>query len=107
MTVKSSPGNAIINIDLREAATLDPHAVLARLDSRPGGLTTSEATQRLSTFGLNVLSVHRVRASVVLWRQLRNPILILLLGAALVSGLTGGGTNAIIIAVIVALRVGL
>jgi len=107
MRVHSSPDSAIINFDLREAAALDPQAVLARLDSRLEGLTTSEATQRLTTYGFNVLSVHRVRASVVLWRQLRNPILILLLGAALVSGLTGGGTNAIIIAVIVVLSVGL
>ncbi len=43
----------------------------------------------------------------VLVRQIRNPILILLLGAALVSGFTGGGTNAVIIAVIVFLSVGL
>ena len=50
---------------------------------------------------------HRVRVTAVLFRQVRNPILILLLGAALVSGLTGGGTNAAIIAVIVALSVGL
>ena len=107
MKVQPAPDNAIINLDLKEAAALDPHAVLARLDSRPEGLTTPEATQRLATYGLNVLAVHRVRASVVLWRQLRNPILILLLGAALVSGLTGGGTNAIIIAVIVVLSVGL
>jgi len=48
-----------------------------------------------------------VRAFAVLLRQIRNPILILLLGAALVSGLTGGGTNAPIIAVIVALSVSL
>ena len=45
--------------------------------------------------------------SAVLFRQVRNPILLLLLGAALVSGLTGGGTNAVIIAVIVFLSVGL
>ena len=43
----------------------------------------------------------------MLLRQIRNPILVLLLGAALVSGLTGGGTNAVIIAVIVFLSVGL
>ncbi len=54
-----------------------------------------------------MLATHEVRAAAVLWRQLRNPILLLLLGAALVSGLTGGGTNAVIIAVIVALSVGL
>ncbi len=43
----------------------------------------------------------------ILFRQIRNPILVLLLAAALVSGLTGGGTNALIIAAIVALSVGL
>ncbi len=57
--------------------------------------------------GPNELGVHRVRPAAVLLRQVRNPILVLLLGAALVSGLTGGGTNAAIIAVIVALSVGL
>ncbi len=48
-----------------------------------------------------------MRATAVLLRQIKNPILLLLLGAALVSGLTGGGTNAVIIAVIVLLSVGL
>ena len=61
----------------------------------------------MQQFGPNALGTHRVRATAVLFRQIRNPILILLLGAALVSGLTGGGTNAAIIAVIVALSVGL
>ena len=41
------------------------------------------------------------------WGQLRNPLLLLLLVAAGVSGLTGDPTGAIIIAVIVALSVGL
>jgi len=107
MKRQSSPENANINFNLGDAALLDFDAVLTRLDSRPEGLTSAEATQRLAIHGLNALTVHRVRASVILWRQLRNPILILLLGAALVSGLTGGGTNAIIIAVIVFLSVGL
>jgi len=48
-----------------------------------------------------------VRALAVLWGQLRNPLLLLLLVAAGVSGLTGDPTDAIIIAVIVALSVGL
>ena len=51
--------------------------------------------------------MHRVRASAVLLRQIRNPILVLLLGAALVSAFTGGATNVLIIAVIVVLSVGL
>ena len=47
-----------------------------------------------------------MRALAVLWGQLRNPLLLLLLVAAGVSGLTGDPTGAIIIAVIVALSVG-
>lgn len=81
--------------------------VLARLGSGPDGLSSAEAAVRLGRFGPNALGTHTVRATAVLFRQIRNPILLLLLGAALVSGLTGGGTNAVIIAVIVAASVGL
>jgi P-type Mg2+ transporter len=92
---------------LAEMASLAPADVLSRLDSRADGLSSAEAAERLRRFGPNALATHRVRASSVVFRQLRNPILILLLAAALVSGLTGGGTNALIIAVIVMLSVGL
>ncbi len=84
-----------------------PAAVLSRLGSGPDGLSSADAAERLRTYGPNALGTHRVRGTAVLARQVRNPILVLLLGAALVSGLTGGGTNALIIAVIVALSVGL
>ena len=94
-------------MDLADAAGLPPGEVLSGLGSGPGGLSSAVAAQRLGQLGPNVLGTHRVRAAAVLFRQIRNPILILLLGAALVSGLTGGGTNALIIAVIVALSVGL
>ena len=94
-------------MDLTDAAGLSPDEVLSRLGSGPDGLSSDDVAERLRRFGPNALGTHRVRASAVLFRQIRNPILILLLGAALVSGLTGGGTNAVIIAVIVALSVGL
>ena len=94
-------------LDLVEAAALTPAEVLTALGSRSEGLTPDEAQERLRRFGSNALAVHRVHATAVLFRQIRNPILVLLLGAALVSGLTGGGTNAVIIAVIVFLSVGL
>jgi Mg2+-importing ATPase len=92
---------------LADAATLTTEEVLARLHSRKEGLTGAEAADRFKLIGPNLLGSHRVSAPSILFRQIRNPILVLLLGAALVSGLTGGGTNAIIIAVIVALSVGL
>jgi Mg2+-importing ATPase len=94
-------------LDLVDAAGLASDEVLTRLGSGPDGLSSEEATERLRQFGPNALGTHQVHATAVLFRQLRNPILILLLIAALISGLTGGGTNAVIIAVIVALSVGL
>ena len=94
-------------LDLSDAAGLSPDEVLSRLTSGPDGLSSGDVAERLQRFGPNTLGTHRVRATAVLFRQLRNPILILLIGAALVSGLTGGGTNAVIIAVIVVLSVGL
>lgn len=94
-------------LGLAEAAGLSSADVLMRLASGPEGLSSADAAQRLQEVGPNALGTHRVRVAAVLFRQIRNPILVLLLGAALVSGLTGGGTNALIIAVIVALSVGL
>ncbi len=58
-------------------------------------------------FGRNVLAEHRVTALSVLIRQLRNPLLILLLSAAGVSALTGDTTDGAIIAAIVLLSTGL
>ncbi len=97
----------LAELDLIDAAGLSPDEVLSRLASNPDGLSSDDVATRLQRFGPNALGTHRVRATAVLFRQIRNPILVLLLGAALVSGLTGGGTNAAIIAVIVALSVGL
>jgi Mg2+-importing ATPase len=92
---------------LSDAGSLTTEEVYELLQGRPDGLTSDEVVDRLKRFGPNLLGTHKVHASSVLLRQIRNPILILLLGAALVSGLTGGGTNAVIIAVIVVLSVGL
>jgi Mg2+-importing ATPase len=86
---------------------MGPAEVLTQLASDPDGLSTVEAADRLRQFGANSLGTRRVSAGTVLLRQIRNPILILLVGAALLSALTGGGANAAIIMVIVALSVGL
>jgi Mg2+-importing ATPase len=93
--------------DLAHAATLSAADVLEHLSSSRQGLSSAEAARRLSLYGPNALFVRQVHPTLVLLRQLRNPILLLLLGAAVVSGFTGGATNALIIGVIVALSVGL
>jgi len=80
---------------------------LGALDSSAEGLSSEDAADRLRRFGPNALRTHTVRPWSVLLRQLRNPLLLLLLAAAAVSGLTGDPTDASIIGVIVGLSVGL
>ncbi len=94
-------------LDLVGAACLSPEEVLSTLGSGFDGVSSNDADERIEEFGPNALATHRVHATAVLFRQIRNPILVLLLGAVVVSGVTGGGTNAVIIVVIVALSVGL
>ncbi len=94
-------------LDLVTAAGLTAAEVLARLDTASTGLDAAEATRRLARFGPNALRSHGARPWQVLTRQLRSPLLLLLLGAAVVSGATGDPTDAVIIGVIVSLSVGL
>jgi P-type Mg2+ transporter len=94
-------------LELAAAARQPVDAVLQELDSTQTGLTSGEADGRLRAVGPNVLASHRVTALGVLVRQLRNPLLILLLAAAGVSAATGDPTDGAIIAAIVVLSVGL
>jgi Mg2+-importing ATPase len=71
------------------------------------GLSTAEARARREEYGPNALRTHATVPWTVLLRQFRNPLLLLLLAAATVSGFTGAPTDAVIIGAIVALSVGL
>jgi Mg2+-importing ATPase len=94
-------------LDLAAAARYPASAVLRELGSTQTGLTADQAASRLATVGRNVLASHKVTPLGVLGRQLRNPLLILLLAAAGVSAATGDPTDGAIIAAIVVLSVGL
>jgi Mg2+-importing ATPase len=107
VTAGHAPSAPDARLDAASAGRLPAEAVLERLGSGTEGLTSVEATDRLRTFGANVLLTHRVTALSVLKRQLRNPLLFLLLGAAVISGLTGDPADAVIIAAILTLSVGL
>ena len=93
--------------DLAATSRQQISEVLHQLGTTGGGLSTEEATRRLSSFGANVLSSRKVTVFGVLVRQLRNPLLLLLLVAAAVSAATGNTTDGAIIAAIVVLSVGL
>lgn len=94
-------------ITLDESARRSTADVLRALDTSIEGLSSEEARRRLLQYGPNALRSHGARGWAVLSRQLRNPLLLLLLAAAAVSGATGDPTDALIIAVIVGLSVGL
>jgi Mg2+-importing ATPase len=94
-------------LDLAAAARHPVSVVLQELASTQAGLSSEEAARRLATVGRNVLASHKVTALGVLGRQLRNPLLVLLLAAAGVSAATGDPTDGAIIAAIVVLSVGL
>ncbi|WP_439944118.1 magnesium-translocating P-type ATPase [Streptomyces sp. BBFR115] len=107
MTAQTAPvrlapaGRAV----LAGARTTDE--VLGGLGTTGAGLASDEAARRLKCWGPNAVHSHRARAWLVLWHQLRSPLLGLLLAAAAVSYVVGEHGDAVIIAVIVALSVGL
>lgn len=94
-------------LTLVAAAGLTVDDVLARLGSGSAGLSPAEAAERLVSVGPNALRTHGARPLEVLARQLRNPLLVLLVAAAATSFAVGERTSALIILAIICMSVGL
>ena len=94
-------------LELAAAARLDASAVLTRLETSENGLSAAEATRRLGKVGPNAVRSHGANALEVLLRQVKSPLLILLVAAAGTSLVVGERTDALIIFAIMALSVGL
>ncbi len=94
-------------LELKEAGTLDAADVLQKLHSTTTGLSPEEAARRLAEFGPNAIRSHSAGLLQVLGRQLKNPLLILLVAAALTSFYVGERTDSLIILAILSLSVGL
>jgi len=94
-----------------EAATFwvgDIAAALARLNTTPQGLSTVEAAARLARYGANsAAGATRVNVATKLLRRLTEPLIAILLLAAIVSGATGDWTSCAIIVAIVLCSTGL
>ncbi len=87
---------------------ISPDAMLARLGSGPMGFAAAEAERRLAETGPNTVADRpRLEIAVKIGRRLVEPLVAILLVAALVSGLTGDWPGFVIIACIVAVSVGL
>lgn len=82
------------------ALTIDE--TFARQQSRPGGLTGAEAAQRLEQFGPNELKAAKsVSPWKILLEQFKNVLILILLGATVISLFLGHGVESIVIAIIV------
>ncbi len=106
-TTEKQAGTTAIPLPVQIAATQSITQVCETHQTSTAGLTTAEAGTRLNQVGLNVLPARRITAWMVLFRQLNNPILILLVVAALLSFLTGDRIDAVIILTILAASIGL
>ncbi len=107
MTVTAASLDAGALPSIEAAAALGPEEVLGALGSRRTGLSPKEVAARSEVFGPNAVRSHHASAWSVLARQLRSPLLWLLLAAAAVSAVVGEGLDAMIIGLIVAASVGL
>ena len=99
--------SAVGSTSIQALAAMPADAVLDLLGTRASGLTATEADVRLGSFGPNAVRTHHASALSVLVQQLKSPLLLLLIAAAVVSAFVGQGTDAIIIGIIIAGSVGL
>jgi Mg2+-importing ATPase len=92
--------------DNQELLSLPVDDVLAQLKTSQSGLSSQEVQSRLATYGPNELSEKQKRTGLVeILYHLRNPLVLILLIAALISGFVGYVTDAVIIFFIVLLSI--
>ena len=88
--------------ELRPWYALTTDEVFERADTREAGLSADEARRRLVEHGLNELAAfEQISAWHTLAAQFKNVLVLILLAATAVSGLTGHALEAVVIAVIV------
>jgi Mg2+-importing ATPase len=110
VTAPAKPGDPTVG----SASGIVPAAALSFADELralgvtvDAGLSAAEVAKRQARYGPNAVSSHRARFLPVLWHQVKSPLLVLLVGAAIASYFVGERSGALIIGAIVALSVGL
>ena len=107
MTAGTARGLDDSTLTASGVAAADIHEVMSRLLTSTEGLSSAEAAARMVRYGPNVIRAQRVSAAALLGRQLRNAVLILLAGTAIVSFFLGDSMQAVIIGVILAASIAL
>jgi len=88
--------------------TSDIKNIFLSLKSNPKGLSEKEATKRSRKYGLNeICKKKKIHPFIKFLSYFKNPLILILLVAAFISGLTGAFKNSIIITGMVFLSIGL
>ncbi|MEM3388600.1 MAG: cation-transporting P-type ATPase [Thermoproteota archaeon] len=104
--VKKTLSQGQSTTETKELLALPIGQLLVRLDTSWSGLTSQEAERRLKIYGYNELAKRKKRAIVIQFLlHFRNPLVILLLVAGLISGFSGEMVDSGIIFSIVLLSV--
>ncbi|HUI89794.1 MAG TPA: magnesium-translocating P-type ATPase [Anaerolineales bacterium] len=100
-------GNGIkVSRKLLDSAQMDASAVFEKLNTSPQGLTSEEAVDRLEQFGLNeVAKEKRQTWLMLLWDNVKNPLVILLTILGIITYLTGDVPGTVVIFIIVLLGI--
>ncbi|MFA5109086.1 MAG: magnesium-translocating P-type ATPase [Patescibacteria group bacterium] len=87
MAIKTNGGAKISTADLKARSLVELYPLI---NSRPQGLTTEEAIERSQIFGYNQsIKVKKLNPVLKFLSYFKNPLILILIAAALLSGLTG------------------
>src|SRR5579862_9192914 len=101
--IKTSTDSTVTK-QLLDACAISCEEALQKAGSRLQGLTSTEAADRLKQYGPNQMAKEkRISLLARLWENLKNPLVILLTGLAIVSWATGDIPGASVIMVMVVL----
>ena len=103
-----SAGDSGAPLEHEQYWTADANDLLLQLASSRDGLSAPDAARRLRLYGRNEVRAHRrLTRTGVFFNQLRNPLLLVLVFAALASAMTGEWVDAMIVVSIVLATVGI
>ena len=86
--------------------TMNANQVIHYLQTRFDGLTEIEANERLGVYGFNKIKVEKgISRATIFTKQMKEPLIIILLVAVMISGFVGDLVDAIIITAIVILSI--
>ncbi|MBO3754421.1 MAG: magnesium-translocating P-type ATPase [Candidatus Brockarchaeota archaeon] len=101
-----SQAESTTKTETEELLALSINQLLVRLNTSSSGLSSKEADRRLKIYGYNELAKRKKRAIIVRFLlRFRNPLVIILLVAGLISGFSGEIVDSMIIFSIVLLSV--